>query len=72
MSSQEGLNFNDAGIEKLKYHYTFSDNKVLGHPVIFECEADDDVMAQEKFLNYISESGVDLSDSEIIRGAVKN
>jgi hypothetical protein len=40
----EGLdktpNFDEAGIEKLKYHYFYYNNELAGHPVIFDCKAD--------------------------------
>ncbi len=61
-------------VEKIKpkYHYTYTDNKVLGHPVIKEFDANDDIDADEKFALFIRESGLDLADSEMVRSVVKN
>jgi len=66
----EGLNFES--VEKPRYHYTFTDGKVLGCPKIFECDAGDDIQAQEKFFTYIQESNIDISESEIRRLAIEN
>lgn len=66
----EGLNFEN--IEKKKYHYTYSDGKVLGCPKIFECDANDDIEAQEKFFVFIQESNIDVTESEIRRTSVIN
>lgn len=69
----EGFNKSE-GVEKeeFKYHYTFTDNKVLGHPIIFECDANDDLSAEESFFEYIKSSNIDLTESEIVRGSVEN
>jgi len=69
----------------LTYQYTFSDNKVLGHPVVFTCEFElsPDVdpkeadiiansIADKAFSDYVKEQRIDLTDSEIIRSSVKN
>jgi hypothetical protein len=55
-----------------KYHYTFTDGSVLGSPMIFECDADDVVLAQEKFLTFVQESNIDISVSDIRRSEIKN
>lgn len=70
MASMEG--FNNESIEKHKYHYTFTDGAILGCPMIFECDANDDIIAEEKFAAFVRESGLDVTDSEIRRGIVKN
>ena len=67
----EGFNFKE-GLERPKYHYTYTDNKILGHPIIFQCDANDDVVAQELFAKFVQDQGLDLSETEIVRGAVQN
>jgi hypothetical protein len=68
--------FNEASnpFEKIKprFHYTYSDNKVLGHPVICEFDANDDFAAAQKFAEFLSESEIDISDSEIVRTVIEN
>jgi len=39
MGSMEA--FTNESIEKPKWHYIYSNNELAGHPVIFECDADD-------------------------------
>lgn len=68
----EGFNPEQAEKLKFKYHYTYTDGKVLGCPKIFECDANDDVEAEENFLTFVQESGLDIVDSEIHRSSTKN
>ncbi len=68
MNSPEGLSFESK--EKLRYHYTFTDGSVLECPSLFECDASDDVEAQDKFLTFIEDSGMDISESEIRRSRI--
>jgi hypothetical protein len=38
----EGINnpsFDEAGIEKFKYHFFYANKEIPGHPVIFDCKA---------------------------------
>lgn len=72
MEGKEGQFFNPESFEKGKFHYSFSDNKMLGHPVFFECDANDDLEADEKLAFYIKENDIDTSESEIIRSVISN
>lgn len=38
MRSPEG--FSQENIEKYKFHFSYANNEMPGHPVIFECDAD--------------------------------
>jgi len=40
---------NQENNERLKFHYSFTNNDVSGHPVIFECEADNPEQAFDLF-----------------------
>lgn len=33
-------NFNKENTEKPKWHYTYVNNELSGHPVVFECDAE--------------------------------
>lgn len=46
MRSPEGFNEN---IEKPKWHYIYSNNEIAGHPVVFECDAEDISEADSKY-----------------------
>ena len=59
-------------LEKPKYHYTYTDSNVLGHPNIFECDADDDIEAREKFYTFVQESGLDIRESDISCSTINN
>jgi hypothetical protein len=48
MEGIENLN-NIENIEKPMWHYTYSNNELSGHPVVFECEADDIVEADDLY-----------------------
>jgi hypothetical protein len=47
MSSPEGLNFES--IERPRWHYTYTNNEMSGHPVVFECDAFDILEADSLF-----------------------
>ena len=66
----EGLKFESA--EKPKYHYTYSDGRVLGNPILHQFDADDQFTADSIFYEYIQENNIDISQSKIIRGEIKN
>lgn len=51
--------FNEAGIEKPKFHYAYTDNSQKTHPIIFSCEANDVTEANLKFKD---EFGYDFND----------
>lgn len=44
--------FTNENVEKLKFHFSYANNELPGHPVIFECDADDiaqaDVLYEQK------------------------
>jgi hypothetical protein len=43
MVSPEG--FSIENIEKPKWHYVYSNNEIPGHPVVFECDAENPAKA---------------------------
>lgn len=49
----ESLNFEcvkfDESIEKPKWHYTYNNTDISGHPIIFECDANDILEADKKY-----------------------
>jgi len=57
---------------KFKYHYTFSDINMLGHPILHQFDANDDLTADEQFAQFIQKEGIDLTGSQIVRGSVEN
>jgi hypothetical protein len=67
MRSPEG--FSQENIEKPKWHYTYSNNGIDGHPVVFECDAENVTDADEKYEQKI---GVKPQKEYISCSAVKN
>jgi hypothetical protein len=39
----------DEGMEKPEWHFTYSNNDLPEHPVVFECDADDILKADDMF-----------------------
>lgn len=70
----EGFNESISGFEKIKpkYHYTYTDKRILGTPKLHEFDASDDIEADDLFRQYIIENGIDISESEIVRGRINN
>lgn len=72
----EGFNPNElsVGFEKIKpkYHYVYTDGNVLGCPVIYQFDADDQVQANEKFYEFIQNNNIDISQSDIRISELKN